>query len=166
MLLGLSAGAFTLVHVVISLVAIGSGVMVMVGMLSTRQVEDWTLLFLSTSVLTSVTGFLFPHDRLLPSHVVGIVSLCALALAIFALYGRGLAGAWRRVYAISATSALYLNVFVAVVQAFQKLPTLHRLAPTRSEPPFVAAQLAVLAVFATLGFLAVRRRQPTAKAAT
>ena len=115
-------------------------------------------------VLTSATGFLFPHDRLLPSHIVGIISLVALALAILALYVYGQAGFWRWIYVATAVVALYLNVFVAVVQAFQKLPALHSLAPTQSEPPFLIAQAVVLAIFVVLGGIALKAFRPQAGA--
>lgn len=87
---------FTLFHVALSLVGIFSGFVVVVGLLSAKQLKGWTALFLATTAATSVTGFLFPFHKFLPSHGVGIVSLIALAIAIFALYGRGLVGGWRR----------------------------------------------------------------------
>ena len=126
MILGMSILMFTVVHVVVSLLGIGSGVIVLCGMLRSQRLHGWTAFFLTTTVLTSVTGFFFPHDRLLPSHFVGIISLIVLAVAITALYGYRLAGSWRWVYVASAGLALYLNVFVGVVQAFQKLPFLKR----------------------------------------
>jgi hypothetical protein len=112
--------------------------------------------FLATTAATSLTGYGFPFDHLLPSHIVGAISLVVLALAIYARYGRHLSGGWRTVYVIGATTALYLNVFVLVVQSFMKVPVLHDLAPTQSEPPFAVAQLAVLILFIVLGTLAVR----------
>jgi uncharacterized membrane protein SirB2 len=111
-----------------------------------------------------VTGFFFPSDRLLPSHIFGIISLVVLAAAILALYVCRLSGPWRWIYVTGAVVALYLNVFVGVVQAFQKLPFLQRLAPTQSEPPFLAAQLIVLAVIIVLGFVAVRKFHPATRA--
>jgi hypothetical protein len=129
------------------------------GLLASKPLGGWTALFLVSTVLTSVTGFGFPFDHLLPSHVVGILSLVVLALAIVARYARHLAGAWRWIYVVSAVVALYFNVFVFVVQAFQKVPALSALAPTQSEPPFLIAQLVVLALFAALGTVAVRRFQ-------
>jgi hypothetical protein len=110
--------------------------------------------------LTSVTGFFFPFEHLLPSHIVGIVSLAVLAAAIVALYSGRLAGGWRWIYVVTAVLALYLNVFVAVVQAFQKIAFLHGLAPTQSEPPFAVAQGAVLIIFIVLGIVAVKRFHP------
>jgi hypothetical protein len=156
MMLGMSLARFTTLHVIISLVGIASGAIVLIGMLSGRQVAGVTALFLATTVLTSLTGFFFPFQKLLPSHVVGVISLVVLTFALLALYAFQLAGAWRGVYVIGAVLALYLNVFVAVVQAFQKLPFLKPLAPTQSEPPFAIAQLVVLIAFVALGFVALR----------
>jgi len=162
MILGMSIETFTAVHVALSLIGIVAGMIVLVGMLSARRVPGWTALFLTTTVLTSVTGFLFPADHLLPSHVVGVISLVVLAVALPALYVYRLAGPWRWLYVGSAVLALYLNVFVGVVQVFQKLPVLTRLAPTQSEPPFLVAQVAVLATFVVLGIRAVVRFRPMA----
>jgi len=148
---------YTLVHVVISLIGIGSGLVVVVGLLASRHLDGWTALFLVSTVATSATGFGFPFDHLLPSHIVGLLSLVVLALAIVARYARHLAGAWRWIYVVSAVVALYFNVFVLVVQAFLKVPALSALAPTQSEPPFLITQLVVLLLFAALGFVAVRR---------
>lgn len=148
---------YTLFHVVISLVGIVSGLIVLFGLLTERRLDRWTLVFLATTVATSVTGFGFPFQRFLPSHAVGIVSLIALSLAIYGRYPRRLAGAWRRVFVIGAVLSLYLNVFVLVVQLFLKVPALNALAPTQSEPPFQLTQLAALAVFAALGAAAVVR---------
>ncbi len=156
MILGMSVATFTTVHVILSLIGIASGIVVLFGMLGAKRLGGLTAIFLATTVLTSITGFLFPHDRLLPSHIVGIISLVALALAILALYVYGLAGFWRWIYVATAVVALYLNVFVAVVQAFQKLPALHSLAPTQSEPPFLIAQAVVLAIFVVLGGIALK----------
>jgi hypothetical protein len=165
MILGLSTPTFTLVHVVLSLVGIFAGLVVLGGMLRSRRLEGWTAIFLWTTVLTSVTGFLFPFKEVLPSHVVGIVSLLALAPALVGLYVYRLAGRWRAIYVVTAVFALYLNCFVGVVQAFLKVPFLHALAPQQTELPFVLAQLAVLVILATLGFRAVRAFHP-APAAT
>src|SRR5215207_4585675 len=123
---------FTLIHVVISLVGIGSGFVVVYGLLTGRRLRGWTALFLATTVATSVTGFGFPAERLLPAHKVGVVSLAVLALAILARYAFRMAGAWRWIYVVGAVVSLYLNVFVGVVQAFQKVPALKALAPTQS----------------------------------
>src|SRR5713101_2743725 len=157
MVWGLPIATFTFVHVVLSLVGIGSGFVVMSGLLSGRERNGWTPLFLVTTVATSVTGFAFPFDHLLPSHIVGIVSLVVLAVASLARYAFHLSGAWRRIYVISAAVALYLNVFVFIVQAFEKVPALRAMAPTQKEPPFLVAQLAVLALFVVLGIFAAKR---------
>jgi hypothetical protein len=154
---GLSATTYTLIHVLISLAGIGSGFIVMYGLLTGNRLDRWTTLFLTTTVLTSVTGFGFPFEHLLPSHKVGIISLVVLAIAIVARYARHLTGRWRSTYVICAVLALYLNVFVLVVQGFLKVPTLKTLAPTQTEPPFLVAQLGVLALFVVLGIFAVKR---------
>jgi hypothetical protein len=164
MILGMSASTFTLVHVVLSLVGIFAGLVVLFGMFSSRRLDGWTALFLATTVLTSLTGFFFPRDQILPSHIVGVISLAVLAIAIFALYSRDLAGRWRWIYVVGTVLALYLNVFVGVVQSFLKVPMLNALAPTQSEPPFVIAQFVVLAVFVVLGVIAVRSFRPRASA--
>jgi hypothetical protein len=160
MMLGMSLSTFTLVHVMISLVGIVSGLVVLFGLLTGKRLDRWTVLFLLTTVLTSVTGFGFPFDHLLPSHKVGIISLVLLALAILARYRLHMAGAWRWIYTVSAVMALYLNVFVLVFQSFEKAPALKALAPTQSEPPFLVAQLGLLALFIVLGIFAVKRFQP------
>src|ERR1700693_4873490 len=129
MMLGMSLSTFTLVHVLISLVGIASGLVVLYGLLSAKRLDGWTSLFLITTVLTSVTGFGFPFEHLLPSHKIGIISLAVLAIAIVARYVQHLAGSWRRIYVISAMIALYLNTFVLVFQGFLKAPALHALAP-------------------------------------
>jgi hypothetical protein len=160
MILGISTSTFTLVHVVLSLVGIFAGLVVLFGMFSSKRLTGWTALFLATTVLTSVTGFFFPFDHLLPSHIVGILSLVVLGVAILALYAYHLAGSWRWIYVAGAVVALYLNVFVGVVQAFQKVPPLSALAPTQSEPPFVITQVVVLVIFIALGVFAVRSFHP------
>src|SRR5882757_9231891 len=128
MIFGLSI--FTFIHVVISLVGIFSGFVVLFGWLAAKRRDGWTVTFLLTTVATSVTGFFLPAEHFMPSHAVGIISLVVLAVALFALYGRKLNGAWRRAYLITATAALYLNVFVLVAQLFAKVPALKALAPT------------------------------------
>ena len=158
MILGLQP--FTFVHVVISLVGIVSGFVVLFGLLTAKRLEGWTALFLVTTVATSVTGFGFPIDIILPSHIVGAISLVVLAVAILARYAFRLAGPWRSVYVVGAGIALYLNVFVLIVQLFRKVPALKALAPTQSEPPFALAQGAVLVVFAVLIIAAVIRFHP------
>jgi hypothetical protein len=157
MILGMSTSTFTLLHVLISLAGIGSGLIVIYGMLSGKRLDGWTAVFLTTTVLTSVTGFMFPVEQILPSHKIGIISLVALALAIVGRYAFHLAGGWRRTYVICAVLALYLNCFVAVVQSFLRIPALKALAPTQKEPPFLVAQVLVLAIFVALMALATRR---------
>jgi hypothetical protein len=149
--------AFTLFHVVLSLVGIGAGLVVAYGLLTSKRLDGWTKLFLVTTALTSITGFLFPVHKFLPSHGVGIVSLIILAFAILARYRFDLAGGWRRTYAITAVIALYLNVFVLIVQLFMKVPALKGIAPTQSEPPFQLAQLGALLVFALIGVRAAMK---------
>ena len=141
MVFGMTLSTFTLVHVLLSLVGIGSGFLVVYGLLRGKRFDGVTAIFLATTALTSLTGFLFPVEHILPSHIVGIISLIALTVAIVARYPMHLAGRWRATYVASAVLALYLNVFVAVVQAFLKIPPVHALAPTQKEPPFLAVQL-------------------------
>jgi hypothetical protein len=145
---------FTLVHVVISLVGILSGFVVVFGLLASKRLDGWIALFLTTTVLTSVTGFLFPIHGFTPGHGVGIISLIVLAVAIYARYQRRLAGGWRRSFVISSVIALYLNVFVLIVQLFRKVPALNAMAPTQSEAPFKIAQLFALALVVVLAILA------------
>jgi hypothetical protein len=165
MILGMSTSAFTLLHVALSLVGILAGFVVVAAMFGAKAVSGWTALFLITTVLTSVTGFLFPADKVLPSHVVGVVSLAVLIIAIVALYGARLARSWRWIYVVAAVISLYLNVFVLVAQAFQKVGFLHALAPTGSEPAFIAAQVIVLAIFIALGIKAVKSFHPNSSPA-
>src|SRR5271166_4009902 len=155
--LGMSLSTFTLVHVLISLVGIASGLLVVYGMFRGKRFEGATAIFLVTTVLTSLTGFLFPVEHILPSHVLGVISLVALAVAIPARYTLHMAGAWRPIYVVCAVLALYLNVFVLVAQIFMKVPAAHALAPTQKEPPFLIAQLVVMAIFVVLGILAVKK---------
>lgn len=157
MMLGMSLATFTVVHVAISLVAIAAGFVVVFGLLAAKRLDGWTALFLATSALTSITGFMFPFEKITPGIVLGVILLAVLAVTVPARYSFHLAGAWRSIYAIGATLALYLNVFVLVVQSFEKAPALHALAPTGTEPPFVVTQLVVLIAFIVLGALAARR---------
>ena len=145
---------FTLIHVIISLVAIGSGFVLVAGFFASRRLDGWTALFLVTTAATSVTGFLFPVHHFMPSHVLGIISLLVLPIAVVARYRHRLAGAWRWVYVVASMVVLYLNVFVLVVQAFRRVPPLKALAPTQSEPPFAIAQLTVLVLFVVFTVLA------------
>jgi hypothetical protein len=160
MIAGLSIENFTILHVAISLVGIVSGLIVLAGMLRARSLQGWTALFLVTTILTSVTGFLFPINGLTPAIVVGLISIVILAIALMALYLKQLRGAWRWIYVVTALMALYFNVFVLIVQAFQKVPVLQKLAPTQSEPPFQIAQGVTLVAFLVLGTLAARKFRP------
>lgn len=157
MVFGMSLPAYTAVHVAVSLVGIGSGLVVLFGLLKGKNFRGWAVLFLATTVATSITGFGFPVAHFLPSHGVGILSLVALIGAIVALYKFQLAGGWRRTYVICSVVALYFNCFVLVVQSFEKVDALKALAPTQSEPPFAIAQLLVLALFAFAGIRAAKR---------
>ena len=148
---------FTIFHVVLSLIGILAGFVVVYGLLTANLLDGWTKAFLWTTVLTSVTGYFFPFHKLLPSHTVGVVSLVILALCIYSRYGRKLAGGWNRTYAITAVTALYLNVFVLVAQLFQKVPALRAFAPTQTEGPFLIAQTVVLLAFVVIGILAATR---------
>lgn len=146
--------AFTIFHVLLSLIGIASGFVVLYGFLTSQRLDRWTRLFLWTTVATSVTGFFFPIHKLTPGHVIGILSLIVLTLAIRAR------NRWRKTYVISAMIALYFNVFVLVVQLFEKVPALNALAPTQSEPPFQIAQGIVLLLFVLLGIRATLKFHP------
>ena len=152
---------FTLVHVLISLVGIGSGLVVAFGLLTSKRLDGWTLLFLGATLATSVTGFFFPFHGFTPAIGVGILSVMLLTAAIVARYIFRLQGFWRWLYIVSAVTALYFNVFVLIVQSFHKIGALKALAPTQSEPPFVIAQGAALLIFLVIGALTVRRFRPT-----
>jgi hypothetical protein len=157
MQLGMSLPTFTLFHVIISLIGIGSGLIVLAGFLTARRLPLWTAIFLITTVATSATGFLFPFHGFKPSYAVGILSLVVLLFAILGLYVGHLQGAWRWIYVVSSVVALYFNVFVLVVQCFEKIPALKALAPTQTEPPFAIAQLVVMLIFVVLGIFSVRK---------
>jgi hypothetical protein len=165
MVLGLSLETFTLVHVIISLIGIAAGFFVLIGLLSSRMMPGWTAVFLLFTILTSATGFLIPplvSDKLLPSHVIGLLSLVLLTVACCALYGQKLSGAWRWIYVLTAMISLYLNVFVLVIQSFLKIGPLHALAPSvpPSEPPFAVVQGIVLMFFIIFIIGAIRRFKP------
>ena len=163
MIWGLSTAAFTFLHVVLSLVGIVSGLFVTYGFIAGKGFEFTTSLFLLTTILTSLTGFGFPFDHFLPSHKVGIVSLVLLTVAVLACYAFRLRGGWRRVYVICVMLALYLNVFVFVVQLFRHVMSLNALAPTQTtEPAFIGTQVVVLVIFLVLGALSVSRARPEA----
>jgi hypothetical protein len=157
MILGMTLSTFTAFHVLLSLIGIGSGFLVLYGLLVAKRFDGATAIFLLTTVLTSATGFLFPFEHLLPSHVLGIISLLALAVAIIARYPMHMVRAWRSTYVISAVLALYLNFFVLVAQTFMKVPVVHILAPTQKEPPFFIVQLVVMVIFIVLGVFAVKK---------
>ena len=160
MILGMSIPAFTLLHVTITLIAIGSGLVAVGGMFASHRLPGTSALFLFTTVLTSVTGFLFPIHGFTPALGVGIISCVILAVALFAYYIKRLIGAWRWIYVITAIAALYFNVFVLVVQSFIKVAALNALAPTQSEPPFAIAQAAVLVIFILIGIVAAITFRP------
>jgi len=160
MIFGMSLGTYTTVHVIISLIGIGSGFIVLFGFLNGRLLNLWNGLFLVTTILTSVTGFGFPNSKITPGIIIGILSLIVLAIALFALYARHLSGGWRRTYAITAMIALYFNVFVLVVQLFEKVPALKALAPTQTEVPFKVAQILLLILFIILIAAAAKKFRP------
>ena len=160
MILGMSVGAFTILHVATTVVAIGSGLIVVGGMFASHRLPITTALFLFTTALTSVTGFLFPIHGFTPALGVGIVACVILAVALFALYKEHLVGAWRWIYVIAAVASLYLNVFVLVVQSFVKVSLLNALAPTQTEPPFAITQAIVLAIFILITLIAVIKFLP------
>jgi hypothetical protein len=159
MILGIPTGVFTQVHVLISLMGIVSGIVVLLAMLRGHYARYWVGCFLVTTIATSATGFMF-HSKFGPAHVIGVLSLVVLAVTLTALYGFKLQGRWRSVYVVSAAIALYLNIFVGVVQTFQKVAYFHSLAPTQSEPPFAIAQGIVLLAFVALGIVAEKRFHP------
>ncbi len=152
----------TRVHTAISLIGIGSGLVVVWGILRGQLLPRWTAVFLTTTIATSVTGYFFPFRELLPSHIVGAVSLAVLAVVLWARYGRGAQGRWGQVYVVGAVLALWLNVFVLVAQLFAKVPALHELAPTQTEPPFGVAELVVFGIFVLIGGRALRSTRHTA----
>ena len=157
---GIPTEMFVQIHVGISLIAIVAGLIVLYALLTGKWLGGWTALFLVTTILTSVTGFPLPPFGWDPARVLGIILLVLMGAAVPALYLFHLTGTWRPIYVISAVASLYLNCFVGVVQAFQKISALHSLAPTQSEPPFLIAQVALLVAFVVLGVVAVVRPRP------
>jgi len=157
MVLGMSLATYTLIHVVISLVAIASGLVVFMGMIANKRMDALTALFLAATVLTSVTGFFFPFEHVTPGIIIGVLSLVVLAIAIPARYAKHMDGGWRKVYILTSAIALWFNLFVLVVQSFLKVPALHALAPTQKEPPFAIAQLFVLVIMVVLTGGAIKR---------
>ena len=151
---------YTIIHTVISLIAIFTGIAVLFGMPAGKRLDGWTKWFLITAVATTITGFFFPFHGFTPAIGLGIISLPFLALTIYARYPKHLAGAWRWIYAIGAVICLYFNLFVLVVQAFEKVPALHTMAPTQTESPFKLTQVCVLVVSAVLAIVAVIRFHP------
>ncbi len=160
MILGMTTSTFTLLHVLISLVGIASGLVVMYGFLNARRLDRWTMLFLATTALTSLTGFAFPNKHVTPGIVIGVLSMLVLSIAALARYGLRMSGPWRSIYVISSAIALYFNMFVLVVQSFEKVSALRVLAPTQKEAPFAIAQLAILILFVVATVISVRRFQP------
>ncbi|MDZ4367618.1 MAG: hypothetical protein U0987_11425 [Afipia sp.] len=157
MILGMSLATFTVLHLIISMIAIGLGFIVAGGLLASNRMPGWTLWFLVLTILTNATGFLFPFTKILPSHVVAIISLVLLAVAVYALYGKDLSGVWRTVYVVTAMLALWFNVFVLIAQSFQKVALLNVYAPTGAEPPFAITQGIVLVFFIGLIILGIKR---------
>ncbi len=160
MILGMSVARFTQVHVAISLVGILSGFVVILGMMAAKRLPWMTALFLLTTVLTSVTGFMFPYHGVTPGIVLGILSLVVLLVAIIARYGGKLAGGWRGTWVVTAILAQFFNCFALVAQSFEKVPALHALAPTGKELPFKLAELGALVLFLILGVAASRKFRP------
>ena len=157
MVLGMTLATYTAIHVAISLIGILSGLIVMFGLFAGKRLNGWTALFLTTTVLTSVTGFGFPFTHVTPGIKLGILSLVALTIAILARYAFHMAGVWRKTYVITAMIALYFNCFVLVVQSFEKVPALHALAPTQKEAPFAVTQLIVLILFVIFTIVAAKK---------
>ena len=160
MVFGMSLATYTLIHVIISLIGIASGLVVLFGMFGSKRLDGMTALFLATTALTSLTGFGFPIEHVTPGIILGILSLAVLAIAIPARYSLRMAGKWRAVYVVTAVTALYFNCFVLVVQSFLKVPALHALAPKGNEPPFAIAQGILLVLFIVAGILAVKKFRP------
>jgi hypothetical protein len=157
MVLGMSLAAFTGLHVIISLIGIGTGFIVLLGLFRGKLLVPWNGIFLVATILTSVTGFFFPFTKVTPGIILGVLSLIALVIAVFALYVRHLSGGWRRAYAITAMTAQYFNVFVLIAQLFRKVPALHAIAPTGTEVPFKVSQLILLVLFIYFIAIAAKR---------
>jgi hypothetical protein len=160
MILGMSLRTFTYLHVYISLIAIGAGFIVVYGMIAAKRVPVLTAVFLFMTALTSLTGFLFPFKGVTPADVLGILSLIVIVIAIIARRRSQTSGVWRGTYVISSILALYFNFFVLIVQSFQKIPSLHALAPTQTEPPFKLAQLITLIIVIALTTMAFKKYRP------
>ncbi len=160
MILGMSTALFTAIHVVLSLIGIATGFILMFGMIGGRKLPSWTVWFFVTNLLTDVTGFLFPFKGITPGIIIGVLSVVVLLLASLSYYVMRLVGTWRARYVISAAVVLYFNVFVLIVQSFEKLPMLKAIAPTQASAPFGITQLCALGLIVLLTFLAFRRFQP------
>jgi len=158
--MNLDFSLYTWVHVIISLIGIATGFVVMRGMLASQRLDDWTAVFLAMTILTSLTGFGFPFERLLPSHIFGIISLVVLLIAVVARYAYDMQGRWRAAFVVTALIAQWLNVFVLVAQLFNKVQVLNALAPTQSEPPFLGAQTVVMVLFIIFGIAALQKFRP------
>ncbi len=151
---------YTIIHTLLSLVAIVTGFVVLFGLLGGDRLDGWTKWFLITAVATTVTAFFFPFHGVTPAFKLGIISAIVLAITIYARYSRDLAGGWRWIYVIGAVVSLYFNVFVLIVQSFEKIPALHAMAPTQTEQPFKITQLVALALFVLLTIVSVVRFHP------
>jgi hypothetical protein len=161
MVFGMSLATYTLIHVIISLIGIGSGLVVLFGMFGGKRLDSITALFLATTVLTSLTGFGFPFEHVTPGIILAILSLLVLAISIPARYSLHMGAKWRAIYVITAVIALYFNCFVLIAQSFLKIPALRALAPKGNEPPFAIAQGILLVLFIVAGTLAVKKFHPT-----
>ena len=160
MVFGMSLATYTLIHVIISLIGIGSGLIVLFGMFGSKRLDGMTALFLATTALTSLTGFGFPFEHVTPGIILGVLSVIVLAIAIPARYSFGMAGKWRAIYVATTVIALYFNCFVLIAQSFMKVPALHALAPKGNEPPFAIAQGILLVFFIIAGVKAVKKFHP------
>ena len=160
MILGMSIPAFTLLHTIISVIGLLSGLIVLGGMYGAQRLPGWTALFLLTTALTSITGFFFPNAKITPGQIFGAITLIVMVPTLTGLYGFHLRGAWRWIYTGGAVIVLYLNFFVLVAQLFAKVTVLQPLAPTQSEPPFLITEIVVLAIFVVLGILALVKFHP------
>ena len=160
MVFGMSLATYTLIHVIISLIGIASGLIVLFGMFSGKRLDGLTALFLATTALTSLTGFGFPFEHVTPGIILGILSLLVLGLTVAARYFFHMAGRWRSIYVVTAVITLYFNCFVLIAQSFLKVPSLHALAPKGNEPPFAIAQGILLVLFIVAGVLAVKKFRP------
>jgi hypothetical protein len=160
MVFGMSLATYTLIHVIISLIGIGSGLIVLFGMFGGKRLDGVTALFLATTALTSLTGFGFPFEHVTPAIILGVLSLIVLAIAILARYTFRMSGKWRAIYVITAVIALYFNCVALIGQSFLKVPALHALAPKGNEPPFAISEGILLLLFIVAGILAVRKFHP------